>query len=421
MLEKFKISKYSFVSFSIYTITIELKSVKLEFKRSIDINCENELCKLNNKGMIIIKKKISVIKTILLTILVFIVIVVGLVSVMFFGNPISKFMAINNYKKYVKETYPNSDFKITKASYNFKDGKYVAEVTSKEKNISFSVSERYDNVITDEYRDLPSLVDYKVGIIFRETIVGEITKEINNINIGDRVQYIAVDMTFSQAKYKEGAKFTKDLNENYKIEISLKNDSNNYIDDVYKIKEIIVNMGYVGLTEIGFQIVDSNYNYEYILLTKDNFNTQKEELINFKTDKETIYDKNTDEAQQLKLQSEIEKSIKDNRILQDVFVYKNKLYGASANLQLSMKILKKTKPTREDLAKETYEIKEIIKNKYPEIKYMNIDYYEYSEENPKGGNWGQYYGSIFIGNEFAPWDINEEDVYIKVKVSEKLY
>lgn len=370
--------------------------------------------------MIIIKKKVSVIKTILLTILVFIVIVVGLISSMFFGNPISKFIAKNNYKKYVEETYPNSDFKVTKATYNFKDGNYVAEVTSKEKNIKFSVSERYDNVISDEYRDSPSLVDYKIGLIFRESIANEITKEISDVNLVGLVQHIAVDITFPQAKYKEDTKFTKDLNEDFKIEISLKNDSDNYINDVYKIKEIIVNMGYVGLTEIGFQIVDSKYNYQYILLSKENFNTSKEDIINFKTDKESIYDKNTDETQQLKLQSEIEKSIKDNRILQDLYVYKNKLDGASGNLQLSMKILKKTKPTREELAKETYDIKEIIKNKYPEIEYLNIDYYEYTEENPKGGNWGQYYGSMFIGNQFAPWDINEDEVNIKLKISEKL-
>lgn len=370
--------------------------------------------------MIIIKKKVSVIKTILLTILVFIVIVVGLISSMFFGNPISKFIAKNNYKKYVEETYPNSDFKVTKATYNFKDGNYVAEVTSKEKNIKFSVSERYDNVISDEYRDSPSLVDYKIGLIFRESIANEITKEISDVNLVELVKNIAVDMTFPQSKYKEGTKFTKDLNEDFKIEISLKNDSDNYINDVYKIKEIIVNMGYVGLTEIGFQIVDSKYNYQYILLSKENFNTSKEDIINFKTDKESIYDKNTDETQQLKLQSEIEKSIKDNRILQDLYVYKNKLDGASGNLQLSMKILKKTKPTREELAKETYDIKEIIKNKYPEIEYLNIDYYEYTEENPKGGNWGQYYGSMFIGNQFAPWDINEDEVNIKLKISEKL-
>ncbi|MGL5084164.1 MAG: DUF3139 domain-containing protein, partial [Clostridium sp.] len=317
LLENLKVYKYNFVSFLRYNISIEIHKGKIHRL---------------NKGMIIIKKKVSILKVILLTILAFIVIVVGLVTSMFFGNPISKFIAVNNYKKYVKETYPNSDFKITKASYNFKDGKYMAKVTSKEKNISFSVSERYDDVITDEYRDLPSLVDYKVGIIFRETIVSEITKEINDENMGELVQNISVDMTFPQAKYKEDTKFTKDLNENFKIEINLKKDSNKYIDDVYKIKEIIVNMGYVGLTEIGFQIVDSKYNYQYILLTKDNFNTQKEELINFKTDKESIYDKNTDEAQQLKLLSEIEKSIKDNRILQDLYVYKNKLDGGSGNL-----------------------------------------------------------------------------------------
>ncbi|MGL5086991.1 MAG: hypothetical protein ACRC68_14970, partial [Clostridium sp.] len=87
---------------------------------------------------------------------------------------------------------------------------------------------------------------------------------------------------------------------------------------------------------------------------------------------------------------------------------------------LSMKIIKKTKPTREELAKETYDIKDIIKNNYPEIKYLSIDYYEYTEENPKGGRQGEYYGSMFIGNEFAPWDINEEEVHRKVKVSEEL-
>ncbi|MBU3105611.1 DUF3139 domain-containing protein [Clostridium gasigenes] len=60
----------------------------------------------------------------LLIILVLIISGTGFIANAFNGNPISKYLDKNEYKKYVEETYPNTDLKVNKAYYNFKDGKF---------------------------------------------------------------------------------------------------------------------------------------------------------------------------------------------------------------------------------------------------------------------------------------------------------
>lgn len=46
------------------------------------------------------------------------------------GNPISKLMANKNVAKYIKETYPNMDLVVAKATYDFKSGRYGVYVES---------------------------------------------------------------------------------------------------------------------------------------------------------------------------------------------------------------------------------------------------------------------------------------------------
>lgn len=49
----------------------------------------------------------------------------------FMGNPISSANATSKIKKYVKENYPDQDFEISSAKYNFKDASYFSIVQSK--------------------------------------------------------------------------------------------------------------------------------------------------------------------------------------------------------------------------------------------------------------------------------------------------
>ncbi len=379
-------------------------------------------------------KKFGVKKAVLLIILVLIIGGIGFIVNAFKGNPISKYLAKNEYKKYVQETYPDTDFEVNKEMYDFKNGKYNAQVSSKDKKLKFRLDKRYDDVIKDEYRDSAKLMDYTVGRRFKDEIINETMKEITEVNNINCVKDIFVEMSFPQDKYDEDTKFTKDLNEKFKIQINLSRGSikdkevgkvvavsdEEFINITYKIKEIIINMGYTGLTEIGFQFVDSNYNYEYILLTKEEFNTPKEDLINFKKSELSIYDKGGDEEALLRLREEIRLTLQSIKNIENIDVYKNIFDGNGENTEVSIRILKEVKPTKEELAKETFNSKELIKAQYPEIKYLNIDFYEYGELNAKDGNWGQYYGSIFIGNEFAPWKISEEEVNIKLKTWDKL-
>lgn len=193
-----------------------------------------------------------------------------------------------------------------------------------------------------------------------------------------------------------------------------------FINIAYEIKDIIVNMGYQGLTEIGFEFVDSNYNYEYILLEKKDFNVSKENLINFKAKDSTIFDKGHDEEKLALIEGHIKTTLKDIENMEELRVSESSMNGTGLDTELYLKILKKNKPTKQELAIQVFEVKELIRTLHSEIKYLNIEFYEYGELNAKGGNWGQYYGSIFIGNEFSPWEITEEEVNTKLKVWEGL-
>ena len=438
------------------------------------------------------KKKFAVKKIILLSILVLILSGIGVVANAFSGNPISKTLAKYEYKRYVKETYPNDDFKVSKVSYNFKDRKYNAEVISESKKLKFGLSKRYDDVIDDEYRDQPTLEDSDTGYRFRETIKNEVMKEVLEVNKIDAGQVIYVDMTFPQGKYDENESFTRDIDEKFKIQVSLSRAKGNYkssndeieeekniskiteekeikeepsvnkeiasinkvvllgkkgakevvpkpvkdkeieytekvivldeefIDDAYKIKEIIINMGYTGLMELEFEFEDKDFNHEYILLNKDQFNTSKDELINFKVENTSMYEKGGQEEIFSKISEEIKGTLKDIKNIEDIHVYDNILGGSGSNETANLKILKEVKPKKEELAKESFEIKELIKKQHPGIEYLEINFYEYGELNAKGGNWGQYYGSIFIGNEFAPWEITKEEINAKLKVWSEL-
>ena len=438
------------------------------------------------------RKKFTVKKIVLLSILVLMLLGIGVVANAVNGNPISKALAKYEYKRYVKETYPNNDFKVSKASYNFKDGNYGAEVISESKKLKFWLSKRYDDVINDEYRDQPTLSDSNTSFRFREAIKNEIMKEIEDVNSINLREVIYVDMIFPQGKYDENSNFTRDIDEEFKIQVSLSRAKNNdkvsndeieedkviteiaeekeikeetsknkegsvinkvfllgkkdtkevapnpvkdkeieniekivivdeeFIDSAYRIKEIIINMGYTGLNEIEFEFEDKDFNHEYILLNKEQFNTTKDELVNFKVETTSMYEKGGQEEIFSTLAEEIRGTLKNIKNIEDIHVYDNILGGSTGNITGNLKILKEVRPTKEELAKEAFEIKELIKKQHSGIKYLEINFYEYGELNAKGGNWGQYYGSIFIGNEFAPWEITEEEINTKLKVWDEL-
>ena len=69
----------------------------------------------------------------------------------FVGNPISSAIATSKIRTYVKETYPDLDLEVPKATYNFKYNAYSSFVQSRtSEDTCFSVSWRNGN-ISDRY------------------------------------------------------------------------------------------------------------------------------------------------------------------------------------------------------------------------------------------------------------------------------
>ena len=68
------------------------------------------------------------------------------------GNPISKMLANKSAEKYVKETYKDMDLEISKANYNFKNGRYYVYVKSPTSiDTHFSLDISPTGKIVDDY------------------------------------------------------------------------------------------------------------------------------------------------------------------------------------------------------------------------------------------------------------------------------
>ena len=95
------------------------------------------------------------------------------------GNPISKFVAQNRAEKYIAQQYPDTDYKLERVAYSFKDGNYHAYVVSPssiDTHFTVTVSmfgqigwDSYESVtdkfntamrLEDEYRDMVDAVLY---------------------------------------------------------------------------------------------------------------------------------------------------------------------------------------------------------------------------------------------------------------------
>ena len=73
----------------------------------------------------------------------------------FLGNPISKMIANNTSRKYIKKNYPNMELEISNAYYSFKSGDYYVQVKSpisKDTNFSLTISP-FGRLIYDSYKD----------------------------------------------------------------------------------------------------------------------------------------------------------------------------------------------------------------------------------------------------------------------------
>lgn len=102
---------------------------------------------------------------------VFLIVIVLIITNLFFGNPISKTIVNINANKYIAENYKGLDLKTNKVIYNFKDGYYDINLQDKnsiDSNFTLSFDsfgrlkfDTYDDRISNTYRRfLYSLNDY---------------------------------------------------------------------------------------------------------------------------------------------------------------------------------------------------------------------------------------------------------------------
>lgn len=79
------------------------------------------------KGGIKLKK---ILRIIIFITVVALTIIILVFSNVFLGNPISKFLATQSAKEYLKENYAETDYVLGEVNYNFKTGGYYARISS---------------------------------------------------------------------------------------------------------------------------------------------------------------------------------------------------------------------------------------------------------------------------------------------------
>lgn len=112
----------------------------------------------------------------------------------FFGNPVDAVIAGHKIKNYVHEKYPDNDFEISGAKYNFKTGSYMSLIQSKTiKDMRFYVSCRKGK-ISDSYEydvDGRYMTYWRLASEFNdrvEEIIKSGFKEKTDIVIGDFIK-----------------------------------------------------------------------------------------------------------------------------------------------------------------------------------------------------------------------------------------
>lgn len=97
------------------------------------------------------KQKKTIISLLILALLIGLIILIN----SFVGNPISRIIVNHSAENYIKETYPEMDLEVDKATYNFKFGEYNVNVkssTSIDTYFSLGVSQ-LGKVQRDNYED----------------------------------------------------------------------------------------------------------------------------------------------------------------------------------------------------------------------------------------------------------------------------
>lgn len=153
----------------------------------------------------------SYIKRILFGFLIFLVIILAIFYLLFFGNPISRLMAEKSADKYIETHYKDLDLNRDESFYNFKDGYYTVRLRSKKsKDTKFILGfdsfgklkqNTYDSILFNtEIRLLDELREYGATIQKKYNFPYEIS--LNTIDDVPR-EDLVLDQEFDFDNFKE--------------------------------------------------------------------------------------------------------------------------------------------------------------------------------------------------------------------------
>ena len=153
----------------------------------------------------------SYIKRILFGFLIFLVIILAIFYLLFFGNPISRLMAERSATKYIEAHYKDLELNRDETFYNFKDGYYTVRLRSKKSKDtkfmlgfdSFGILKQntYENILFNtEVRLLDELREYGATIQKKYNFPYEIS--LNTIEDVPR-EDLVLDQEFDFDNFKE--------------------------------------------------------------------------------------------------------------------------------------------------------------------------------------------------------------------------
>lgn len=153
----------------------------------------------------------SYIKRILFGFLIFLVIILAIFYLLFFGNPISRLMAERSATKYIEAHYKDLELNRDETFYNFKDGYYTVRLRSKKsKDTKFMLGfdsfgklkqNTYENILFNtEVRLLDELREYGATIQKKYNFPYEIS--LNTVEDFPR-EDLVLDQKFDFDNFKE--------------------------------------------------------------------------------------------------------------------------------------------------------------------------------------------------------------------------
>ncbi|MFZ5597569.1 MAG: hypothetical protein ACOY31_11225 [Bacillota bacterium] len=167
---------------------------------------------------------------------------------LFFGDPVSKFIAGKNVRSYLAENYPDNHFRIKSLDYDFKIGGYSAKVFSEtDPGVEFVIRARNKGVMYDQYKQ-EYIRDREMEIRFTEQIermlfpaIKAKVPELTGIN---------TEIYIKKGKYNINADYSKDIDEQLKVFADIngsgteKLSREGFLEKALQIRNIITDSGF---------------------------------------------------------------------------------------------------------------------------------------------------------------------------------